>query len=157
MSEHTAGTAHHNNERIWSDFGRSVMGKKMTVFEESSVLCCIRVSRSREEVGCSQASMLNDVRGTSQTRKQVRGSCSGSRFPGVTKPHFRCWSSTSSRQMNLLDLDLCMNILKSGPLSTTECRRMLIYLHVTAVKKNVETLFTCGDRCVSVCVREIVR
>lgn len=83
MSEHTAGTAHLNNERIWSDIGSSVRDKNDSLSPESAALCCTRVRRSRKEVGCSKASMLNDVRGTSQTRKPVWGSCSGSRFSAV--------------------------------------------------------------------------
>lgn len=80
MSERTAGTHHHNNERVWLDTGRSIRDRNDRLLTESIVLCCTGVRRSRKEVGCSQASMLYDVTLTSLTRKQVRGSCFGSTF-----------------------------------------------------------------------------
>lgn len=48
-------------------FGQ-IMGTEMT---DSLQKVLQYVFQSREEVGCTKASMLNDVRGTSQTRKRA--------------------------------------------------------------------------------------
>lgn len=56
MGEHTAGTTHHDYIH--------------TAFQESTVLSWVHWST--DEVGCSQTSILNDVRETSQTRKLLQ-------------------------------------------------------------------------------------
>lgn len=75
--KYISGRANHNKQRSRLDIYKSVKGRGITAFDECSDFYSSGVSGSKEEVGCSQASMLNDVRGTSQTRKQSRGSCSG--------------------------------------------------------------------------------